>query len=161
MWDRRSYLATFIRRSDWSVPWLQTCDMITSNLIDSHGFHFRQQGGVVYCQKRHNTPFANLTYDARAGDAAAGSKKAARLLPWPKKLRQRHARGAGAWSVEHARAYVWLACLSLFDQGSRSLIGCEAICHVHACPGIKMGTDRRRCNKRLWSPRPTAWWGKN
>ena len=26
------------------------------------------------------------------------------LLPWPKKLRQPHARGTGAWSVEHARA---------------------------------------------------------
>ena len=36
------------------------------------------------------------------------------LLPWPKKLRQPHARGTGAWSVEHARAYVWLAWMSKF-----------------------------------------------
>ena len=37
-----------------------------------------------------------------------------------KKLRQPHARGTGARSVEHARAYVWLACLSQFyGQGSR------------------------------------------
>ena len=36
------------------------------------------------------------------------------ILPWPKKLRQLRARGTGAWSLEHARAYVWLACLSQF-----------------------------------------------
>ena len=36
------------------------------------------------------------------------------LLPWPKKLRQPRACGTGSWSVEHARAYVWLVCLSQF-----------------------------------------------
>ena len=36
------------------------------------------------------------------------------VLPWPKKLKQPRARGTGAWSVEHARAYVWLACLFQF-----------------------------------------------
>ena len=36
------------------------------------------------------------------------------FYPGQKKLRQPRARGAGAWSLEHARAYVWLACLSQF-----------------------------------------------
>ena len=36
------------------------------------------------------------------------------ILPWPKKLKQPRARGTGAWSVEHAHAYVWLVCLFQF-----------------------------------------------
>ena len=48
----------------------------------------------------------------------------ANLLPWPKKSRQPRARGAGMWSLEHARVCVWLACcLNFFGQGSIILTG--------------------------------------
>ena len=50
------------------------------------------------------------------------------LLPWPKKLRQLRARGTGAWSLEHARAYVWLACLS-----QCFLAGVVQLSNYHAC----------------------------
>ena len=54
---------------------------------------------------------ANIVERKRSKEYRKGKEL---ILPWPKKLKQPRARGTGAWSVEHARAYVWLACLFQF-----------------------------------------------
>ena len=73
---------------------------------------------VGLCALRHGIQISMEAildcHPARSTEWLDCHPKSCELLPWPKKLKQPRARGTGAWSVEHAHAYVWLACLFQF-----------------------------------------------